>query len=181
MVYPALKVDIQTGMMDKGSALGILSFDVQRKLKFIELATQWWPDMSRCCREIGIHYQTYLNHIKSDVKFCEAIRSIKTSKLDEIEAVSAESARDQRRGFLDRAMILRAHRPELYDRAKVVKIEGYKMGQGEARQRLAGLEGAIDAEIVKTYSDRKQRREARQQARLKASEDRAGKGGEVGA
>lgn len=169
MGFPALRVS-ESGFLDTGSGLALLSFDSQRKLKFLELAAAYWPNMSRCCREIGIHYQTFLNHRKADVKFYEALQEIKAAKLDAIEAVSEESALDVRKGFLDRAMILRAHRPELYDRAKVVKIEGYKMTDGEKRNRLAGLEGAIDAEIVKSYSDRKQIREAK---RAKADEKRA--------
>lgn len=176
MVYPALKRS-ESGFLDTGSVACLSSFSLERKLKFLQLAREFWPDLSRCAVAVGITIQTVYNHVKSDVKFCEEIKAIKAAKLDELERVALESGRDPRKGFLDRAMILRAHRPELYDRAKVVKIEGYKMTVGERANRLAGLEGAIDAEIVKSYSDRKQRQEAK---RLKAAEKREAGGGTAG-
>lgn len=168
-----------SGFLDTGSDSCISSFDAQKKLKFIELASQFWPNLSKCADAVGVTVQTVYNHIKRDVKFCEEIKRIKTAKLDELEQVAIDSGRDVKKGFLDRAMILRAHRPELYDRAKVVKIEGYKMTTAEAQQRSGAVEAAVDATIVAAYTTRKERQE---QKRLKAAEERertlgGGKGG----
>ena len=150
-----------------GFVVGLGTFDISKKTTFLEHLRTFWPNISRCCRAVGISNQTYYNHLKADVNFCKAIAKIKAEKLDSIEAVAVESAQDQKKGFLDRAMILRAHRPELYDRAKVVKIEGYKMAGEEKAKRLGAVDQAIDAEVVNSYTTRKERR------RLKA-------GGEVG-
>lgn len=180
MVYPAL-TESNSGLLDTGSDVGLSAFNVERKLTFLKLANQYWPDMSRCCREIGIHITTFYNHYKRDVKFCEEVKAIKAAKLDEIERVSIESARDQRKGFLDRAMILRAHRPELYDRAKVVKIEGYKMTAGEKQTRLGAVETVLDAEISKAYLDRKERREERKRKQISARSESASEAGAGGA
>jgi hypothetical protein len=158
-----------SGFLDTGSSTYVSTFDTQKKLKFIELARQFWPNLSKCAEGVGISVQTVYNHLKRDVKFCEEIKAIKTAKLDELEQVAMDSGKDAKKGFLDRAMILRAHRPELYDRAKVVKIEGYKMNSGERAQRLGAVEAAVDATIVQAYSTRKERQQAK---RLKAAERR---------
>src|SRR6202158_1863173 len=164
----------EDGYLSTGSGTDLYTFNPERKLRFLALAAEFWPDMSRCAAAVGIHITTFYNHMKSDVKFCNEIKAIKAAKLDELERVAIESGRDQRKGFLDRAMILRAHRPELYDRAKVVKLEGCKMQAGERGQRMGAVDVAVDAEIVKTYLDIKQRREAKQQQQLTTGEASAG-------
>src|SRR6266478_1981963 len=163
--------------LSTGSIVDFWTFNPQRKEKLLEILSNCWPNVSAACKAIGISHQTFDTHLKRDVKFCKAVEEIKRAKLDAIEGVSETSAMDVRRGFLDRAMILRAHRPELYDRAKVVKIEGYKMGAAEARQRLAGLEGEDDAEIVKAYARGKERK---QRKMIVAGEGEAGKTGGAG-
>jgi len=140
-----------------GLGLDAYNFNPERKLRFITLAEQLWPDISQCCKGIGIHPVTFYNHMKRDEKFREAINAIKASKLDELERVAIENGRDKSKGFLDRAMILRAHRPELYDRAKVVRVEGYSMKDSEKTKRLESLSNAIDTSIVSSYTTRKER------------------------
>lgn len=163
----------KSGFMAAGSPRSFRVFGIERKLRFLELARQYWPDISRCAKAVGICRETIYNHLKSDVKFCKEIQEIKAAKLDELESVAAESGKDPRRGFLDRAMILRAHRPELYNPAKVVRVEGYKMGSIERSQRLGVLGEVVDAEIVRAYSTRKERKAQRLAKRLPA-------GGEAG-
>src|SRR5579863_5168181 len=135
-VSETLGLTLESFVPPMGLTLDHYNFNPERKLRFISLLERVWPDISQCCKAIGIHYTTFYNHVKRDEKFREAVNAIKTSKLDELERVSIESGRDMRKGFLDRAMILRAHRPELYDRAKVVKIEGYKMDSNEKTKRV---------------------------------------------
>lgn len=170
----------ESGFLGTGSVQSFVVFEPERKLKFVALLSEFWPDVSKCCAAVGIHRTTFDNHLKWDVKFCKAVEAIKAAKLDELERVAIESGRDQRKGFLDRAMILRAHRPELYDRAKVVKIEGYKMAAGEREQRAAALDQAIDVEVSKVYLDRKQRREAKRQSQVKALTSSGGKAAGAG-
>jgi L-rhamnose mutarotase len=162
---------------EAGSVLAFNQFGSQRKSEFIRLAIEFWPNMSAICKAVGVARSTVYLHRKSDPAFNKALQEIDAMVCDEMEQTLRTEGMKPK-GFLDRMAYLRAHRPELYDRAKVVKIEGYKMGDGERRQRLAGLEGAIDAEVVKTYQDRKQRQETK---RIRADEERkrlgAGDGG----
>lgn len=162
--------------LDTESVHDVRWFDAERKNLFIETALKLWPNISKICEVVGVHPQTYYNHKKTDPQFAACMEAVRQARLDRIEAVSADMAENPTKGFLDRAMMLRAHRPELYDRAKVVKIEGYKMGDGERQNRIQALEVAVDAEISKTYLNRKQQREQRQQQRLSAGK---GDGGET--
>ena len=143
---------------DKGVVLGFNSFNVQRKSLFYEAARKFWPNISEICKIIGIHPGTYYNHLKSDKSFAAEIRLIDQEVTDRIEGVLATQA-TQPKSFLDRISYLRAHRPELYDRAKVVKIEGYKMSSDEKAKRMKVVDTAVDAEIVKSYLSKKERLE----------------------
>lgn len=156
-----------------GSVVPFSQFTPERKKRFIELAKQYWPNMGEICRAVGVSRWTVANHRKSDPIFNNALHEIDQQVCDDHEMVMRANGMTPK-GFLDRMAYLRAHRPELYDRAKVVKIEGYKMENGERQRRLGAVETVIDAEVVKTYSDRKQRRELKQQARLKAGEAAGG-------
>ena len=153
-------------------------FDAERQSRFLALLSHHWPNASLCAKAVGIHVTTYYYQLKHNAKFALAVQSIKAQALDQLEGVAMESGKDMRKGFLDRAMILRAHRPELYDRAKVVKIEGYKMNDGERSNRLNVVDTVIDAEISKSYLSRKEQREKRNQARLTKGE--SGKSGASG-
>lgn len=70
-----LTVDAATGYLD---AENVNSFNVEKKLKFIENArkfvaeTQLWPDLGELCNSVGINRITLQRHLKSDVKFAEA-------------------------------------------------------------------------------------------------------------
>lgn len=162
--------------MAQGSVLPVNRFDQEKKRIFIDLAFKLWPNIYRICELVGVSPPTYYNHKAKDPEFAANMEAVRQARLDRIEAVGAEMAENPTKGFLDRAMILRAHRPELYDRAKVVKIEGYKMGDGERQNRIQAVEIAVDAEISKTYLNRKEQREQRQQQRLSAGK---GEGREV--
>ena len=140
-----------------GSALSVCVFDPEKKQRFLKLAKKFWPNVSKCCRAVGISNQTYYNHLNKDSKFLAEVMQIKSEKLDHLEEVAMKSG-STRKGFLDRAMVLRAHRPELYDRARKVIVEGGLMSNDEARKRLGVARKFVDAEIVGealTKQDRK--------------------------
>lgn len=152
-----------------GSVREFYDFTIERKQRFLELAEQYWPNLSAICKAVGVSRWTVGNHRKSDPDFNNSLHEIDQRICDEHERVLVERGMDHKGGFLDRISYLRAHRPELYDRAKVVKIEGYKMAGPERTQRLGAVEAAVDATIVQAYTTRKERNEQR---RLKAAEKR---------
>jgi hypothetical protein len=139
-------------------------FDWQRKRRFLRIAKTYWPNVTLCCAMAGIHPSSYYLHLKQDPIFYAKVKQIDQGTTDRIEGVMASEAINPK-SFLDRMAYLRAHRPELYNPAKVVKIEGYKMTQSERGERLAGLEGAIDAQIVSAYQTRKERLQAQREKR----------------
>ncbi len=156
-----------------GSALAFTAFTSERKKRFLDLAKDYWPDIAHICEVVGVSRVTFYNHKKSDPQFNKSLHDIDNAICDNLE-LTLRAMGSQPKGFLDRMAYLRAHRPELYDRAKVVRVEGWKMGDGEKVNRLAGLEGAIDGEIVKTGLDRKAKRDYAKQRALKQGERGSG-------
>ncbi len=152
-----------------GSVPRLDLFDSEKKARFLSFAREFGPNISRCAAAVGVTPATVWNHRKSDPLFNKSLHEINEAVCDAMESTMREQG-VQPKGFLDRMAYLRAHRPELYDRAKVVRVEGWKMGDGERRNRLAGLEGAIDGEIVKTGLDRKAKRDYAKQRALKQGE-----------
>lgn len=140
--------------LSTGSGFDNYTFSPERKISFLALCRKFWPDISRCCRTIGISNVTFYTHLKKDEKFFAAVEEIKLAKIDAIEATGMRQAAKPK-SFLDRAMMLRAHRPELYDRAKVVRLEGGAVPWQEASQGAKLAEAAVDAEIVGNYRRRK--------------------------
>lgn len=140
-----------------GSALGWSLFNSEKKRLFLEAARIYYPNITKCCEVIGINWRTYYNHVKTDKDFAERLAAIDREVTDRIEGVMAQEAVNPK-SFLDRMAYLRAHRPELYDRAKVLKVEGVKAGYSEAQARARLAEVAVDAEIVANYQRRKGRK-----------------------
>ena len=142
-------------------------FDNQRKRRFLRIAKRFWPNVTRCCALAGISDSTFYSHFNQDKVFAHKIKEIDRGTTDEIEGVLASEARNPK-SFLHTISYLRAHRPELYDRAKTIKIEGYKMSDKDRTQRTQMLENAIDAQVVQTYQDRRDKREAK----IKANQEK---------
>lgn len=159
-----ISVSAEPGYNEVGSKLHRKRFDWQKKRRFLRIAKTYWPNVTLCCAMSGIHPSSYYLHLKTDKIFYLKVQQIDQGTTDRIEGVMAKAAVDPK-SFLDRMAYLRAHRPELYNPAKVVKIEGYKMTQSERGERLAGLEGAIDAQIVSAYTTRKERLQAQREKR----------------
>lgn len=158
---------------DTGSVLRLHEFNDEKKARFLSIAKQFWPNLGAICEAVGISRWTVYNHRKSDPEFNKALIEIDEQVCDDHEFVLRQRGMKPA-GFLDRIAYLKAHRSSLYNPAKVVKIEGYKMGAQEKLERMGAVESVIDAEIVKTYQDRKQRQE---QKRIKADEARAKESG----
>lgn len=155
---------------DTGAATWFSQFGNEKKSEFLRISIEFWPNLSHICAAVGVARSTVYLHRKSDPAFNQALKDIDDMVCDEMEATMRNQG-IKPQGFLDRMAYLRAHRPELYDRAKVVKIEGYKMGDGEKEKRMIAIDGAVDAEIVKTYLNRKEQRERRQQLKAGGVED----------
>lgn len=179
------KISVQAGVIPR-EGMGLdkhrKRFDWQKKRRFLRIAKTYWPNVTLCCAMAGIHPSSYYLHLKQDPIFYAKVKQIDQGTTDRIEGVMASEAINPK-SFLDRMAYLRAHRPELYNPAKIVKIEGYKMSQSERGERLAGLEGAIDAQIVSAYQTRKERlqsqREKRAEIQSGESEREGGVGGKV--
>lgn len=157
-------------------------FDGDLKTRFLALAPKLWPNIGKLCRAVGISRQTYYGHLESDPEFYAAMMEARESRLDDLEEANVnEGAGTGREAFLPRISTLKAYRRKRYDPAKVLKVEGYKMaGPEEKAKRLGAVDRAIDTEIVKTYEDRKERNQVKQQQRqerLEAGEERTGGGG----
>jgi hypothetical protein len=161
-----------------GSAIHFDRLNHEKKLKFVDSCFRYWPNVSRICASVCISTAVYYLHLKTHPDFAEFMKAVDVSVTDDVEMVMRYEATNPK-SFLDRMAYLRAHRPELYDRAKVVKIEGYKMNAQERSSRLGAVEAAVDATIVQAYSTRKERQQAK---RLKAAErgEGLGNGGDGG-
>ena len=122
-------------------------FSKKRKDSWLRIAKKLWPNVSEICRQIGISTSTYYLHVQKDLAFNRAVKDLDQEVTDRIEGVLATMA-VQPRSFLDRISYLRAHRPELYNPAKVVRVEGVRLTDQDAHTRLAMATGAIDAELV---------------------------------
>lgn len=139
------------------------------KIRALELLVEYPQNVSAVCRALGTSRQLWDYHLKHDPDFARSVQEIREACCDELEQTMYELGKKKSSfTFSDRIAFLRAHRPQFYDRVKVIKVEGWKMGDGEKVNRLAGLENAVDGEIVKTQLDRKQKKEYNRQQRLKA-------------
>jgi hypothetical protein len=132
-------------------------FDAEKKSRFLELAKTYWPKLSQIAAAVGVHPSTVWLHRKSDKAFDRALNEINQSICDNMEAKLVEQGL-QPKGFLDRISYLRAHRPELYDRAKTIKIETKSMDNDQRSARLRVVSDVVDAEVVGAVKGRRQKR-----------------------
>lgn len=130
-------------------------FNLARKLEFLEHLKECWPDYSSACHKVGISRRTYSNHAKADIAFRQAVLDIAECRVDGVESVSFKSAMNLQ-GVLDRREILRAFRPELYNRAQQIEIRGQFMTTEDARRRADGIGRVVDAQLVRAVTERKQ-------------------------
>lgn len=124
---------------------------------FLALAPSMWPNVSGICAKVGISRPLFYKSLPRYPKFAAQIQDIDQAITDAVEGLTANLAMIPKH-VIDRMAYLRARRPELYDRAKRVVVEGYRMTGAQAAQRLGAVETAVDAEIVKSYTNRKERK-----------------------
>ena len=117
----SLVVDPDTGFLMSTSGYSLEGFSPTKKIKAVALAYEFWPHIARICESVGIHRNTFTNHYKLDKKFCESIDDARERALDDAE--SAMRARSMAPGgFMDRIALLKAYRPERWDREHRVSI-----------------------------------------------------------
>jgi hypothetical protein len=166
---------------EAGSAIHFHGFSNEKKQRFLSNAFRYWPNVTRLCASVGITPSGYYQHTKLHPDFARLMKDIDVCVTDDVELVLRyEASNPNPKSFLDRMAYLRAHRPELYDRAKVVRVEGYKLGDGEARRRSEALAGAVEAQIVNAYTERKERQRAKREGTslLPAVEQESGGSGD---
>lgn len=164
------------GDEDYGTGSEFYRFGREVKQRFLEIAPKLWPNVGKMCRAVGIDRQTYYNHMKADHVFRAAMEEIRESRLDDLEEVNVREGNGTgKEAFLPRISTLKAYRKAIYDPAKVVRVEGLAMGADDKTKRFGVVDTVIDAEVAKTYLDRKQIKEANQQKKLA---DGKGIGGE---
>lgn len=162
----------QSEEQSKGLGLDHRQYVRFDKIKALDLLLRFPNHVGKICQALGVNRATWHWNIKTDLEFATRVEEVRQSCADDLEETLYEMGKQKSSfTFSDRIAYLRAHRPELYDRAKVVKIEGYKMSENDRSRRINVVDTVIEAEVAKSYLDRKEQRERRQQ--IKASE-RAG-------
>lgn len=127
-------------------------FNLEKKLKFLELAEVMWPNIHAVCKEMKMNVATYKNHMLMDAKFAECMELIKQAKVDMVEGnVFTFSQRPA--NFMDRMAILRAYRGELYNPVQKVQHVGTELSKDQVLARRASLATVVDAEVVKASSE----------------------------
>lgn len=146
----ALVKDPETGFLTaSGSGKGnpLFHFTPLKKLEFLELCSQHWPNIHRVCLDVKVSYATYKNHLIMDEKFAECMEEIKQAKVDNVEGnVFTFSQRPQ--NFMDRMAILRAYRGELYNPVQKVEHSSGNLSKDDVARRRVGLTTVLDAELV---------------------------------
>lgn len=120
------------------------------KLQLVQELRKYWPNVTKACREIGISRTTYRNHYLQDNLFANLVDEIAEGTTDHIEAFQSKLAGTNAFAFMDRAMALRAGRPEKFDKARTVILESKqgRIDESTARARMVKLKNVIDAEVV---------------------------------
>lgn len=121
-----LTTDEETGFLTPTFAYSIHGFTSERKQDFIRQISKYWPHMSKLCKHVGIHIQTFRSHCLKDKHFKEAVDYAMTeaqeSGCDDLE-VSMFSRAKTPGGFMDRIAMLRAYRPGKFSDNRRVEID----------------------------------------------------------
>lgn len=147
---------------DMGSSIPTGSIVRFRKLdpvKTAEAVFKYWPNLSKAAEVLGVSRQALGWHQANSPWFQRITAEANAKGCDKLEQVLYErGVSGEEYTFNDRIAYLRAHRPELYNPAKVLKIESSTIKNSEAKQRAQIMETVIDAEIVDEYKKRKARK-----------------------
>jgi hypothetical protein len=126
---------------------------------FLEVAPGLWPNVFEICKKVHVSRELYYRALRQHPAFARAINEIDRALTDAVVAKNANMALLDK-GVIDRMAYLRAKVPELFDRAKVIRVEGVKLSAGEADGRAKLAQEAIDGEIIGEYRKRKAKRRA---------------------
>ena len=134
------------------------------KTKALELLWEHPQNLGLICRGLGVSRSTWHWHRNHDKQFNQDVIDIQEATCDELEETMHHLGKQRTSfNFNDRIAYLRAHRPELYNPARKIIVEGYKMTQGEADRRASVLSSCVDATIVNAYTTRKERSQAKRE------------------
>ena len=165
----------------KGMGLDPRQYPAFVKEKALELLWEHPRNVSFVCRAMGVHRNTWEYHLKTDPAFAQDVQNLIKAKCDELEENMAKlGSTPAYQTFNDRIAFLRAHRPELYNPARKVIVEGFKLGEGEAERRARMVGGAIEAQIVSAYTTRKERAQAKREGSSLLPSGDEGEGGQGG-
>jgi hypothetical protein len=145
-----------------------------------EALIKHWPNLTAASLSLGMsHGVLHWHKAKRSPWFMSLFEQAKQVKLDKIKTVMVDCAMEPK-GFLDRAMTLRAYEPDVFNPARKIIVEGYKMTQDEADRRSKVLESCVDATIVNAYTTRKERAQAKREGSslLPSGETEGGGSGE---
>lgn len=154
-------------------------FDQEKALR---LLLEHPNNVTTVCKAMGVSRSTWKYHQAKDPIFAARVQEIRDACCDALEETMFNLGKKETSyNFNDRIAYLRAHRPDLYNPTKRIIVEGHRMGNGERVNRLGAVETTIDAEITKTYLDRKERQQLKQQQQLegdgKTGGEKTGGGG----
>ena len=145
------------------------------KEKALELLSEFPNNITVICKMLGVVRQTWNWNVKHDQEFALRVQEIRDACCDALETTMYNlGVKETSFNFNDRIAFLRAHRPELYNPVKRVIVQGYNMGEGDKQRRWGAVEQAVDAEVTRTYLDKRERREQKQLQAQQQSEESLG-------
>lgn len=142
--------DEKTGYMVATNKANVNSenhFSIERKLNFVELCKQHWPNIHKVLLEVGISYGTYKNHLLLDPKFNKDLEAIREAKVDQVEG-NVFAFANRPANFMDRMAILRAYRGDLYNPVQKIQQVGAELTPQQAEARKINLATVVDAEVI---------------------------------
>ena len=155
------------------------SYTTFDKIKALELLWEHPQNIALICRGLGVSRSTWHWHRSHDKQFNQDVIDIQEATCDELEETMHHLGKQRTSfNFNDRIAYLRAHRPELYNPARKIIVEGYKMSESDAERRSKVLDNCVDATIVNAYTTRKERNQAKREGSslLPSGDDKGGQG-----
>lgn len=149
------------GVITRDGVMSEATFIPKRKTEFLKHLKDLWPNVSAACKLVGISKLTYRNHLNADQRFAIMVDEIAEDHTDQVEAFQSTLAKTNKFAFMDRAMTLRANRPDKFDPARKIVVESNssRIDEPTARARMVKLKDVIDAEVVqegmRNYEDRR--------------------------
>lgn len=121
-----------------------------------------WPNMFKAATACGVTHSAFSYHKARTPWFQRIYAEVEAKHNGAVEQVLYNrGVSGDEYTFNDRCMYLKAHMPELYDRAKVIKLEDNRVPHREALARAKAVESIIDAEIVESFRTKKAKRQRR--------------------